>query len=258
MPKSNHVFYYCPGGEAERIEQSGKIYCVELEEDEDYYDAYGIYLSNISPFSNKLHDSLFDEFGEDLDEYIKLPKAWVEAQANGGKWNYTVLDGGNQLHRFLLDGKKQSLDLAEADYVIKGSRENPEDEYNINFTSQGSYFHYTTEENLDQIIESGYIKSNSKHKQFSGIHEKGVCITDANYDAHTNYIKRQCFRSGGNDNRLVAYIELPKASIREYAVMNGIEVLPYKDKRRSFVVTTGNQPLYLDNVHGWEYGYRDL
>ena len=105
-----------------------------------------------------------------------------------------------------------------------------------------------------------YSISNEKYNQkfWFRIHEKGVCITDADYEAHTRYIKRQCFRYGGDDNRLAAYIELPKASIREYAVMNGIEVLPYKDKRRSFVVTTGNQPLYLDNVHGWEYGYRDL
>ena len=95
------------------------------------------------------------------------------------------------------------------------------------------------------------------------VHKKCVCITDADFDANTNYIKNQCFGTVGNERKrrkLVAYIQLPKKSVHEYANQNKFEVLRYKDRpqRRSFVVTTGAKPLYLDKIEDWGFGYRNL
>ena len=95
---------------------------------------------------------------------------------------------------------------------------------------------------------------------FFSVYMPCVCITDANFVADTTYIKNQCFGNGGNVLKLVAYIRLPKKSVDEYANRNGFEILrlKYRPQQRSFVVTTRHKPLYLDEIEGWNFGYRNL
>ena len=92
------------------------------------------------------------------------------------------------------------------------------------------------------------------------VDERCVCITDAEFDADTNYIKNQCFGNGGSKKKLVAYIQLPKKSVHEYANQNGFAVLrlKYRPQQRSFVVTTGVKSLCLDEIEDWGFGYRNL
>ena len=79
-------------------------------------------------FIVKKKNSFQDVMDKDFDTFIKLPRKWVEDQDLSNFWTIThiAIDGDDETTQLTIEGKKQFLDISDADFVARGERNYPD------------------------------------------------------------------------------------------------------------------------------------